>query len=40
MKHLEEKFIGTPENVINYFFLVAEEVREIMASLGIKNLTI
>ena len=30
---LRKKFIGTG-NVINYFFLVAEEVREIMASLG------
>ena len=34
---LRKKFIGTPENVINYFFLVAEEVREIMASLGVKK---
>ena len=34
---LREKFTGVPENVINYFFLVAEEVREIMASLGIKK---
>ncbi len=40
-KVLRKKFKGTPENVINYFFLVAEEVREIMAELGIakfKNL--
>ena len=34
---LREKFTGVPENVINYFFLVAEEVREIMASIGIKK---
>ena len=34
---LRKKFIGTPENVINYFFLVAEEVREIMATLGVKK---
>ena len=34
---LRKKFKGTPENVINYFFMVAEEVREIMAKLGIKN---
>ena len=34
---LRKKFLGTPENVINYFFLIAEEVREIMASLGIKK---
>ena len=34
---LRKKFIGTPENVINFFFLVAEDVREIMASLGIRK---
>ena len=34
---LRKKFRGTPENVINYFFLVAEEVREIMASIGIEK---
>ena len=32
---LRARFTGTPENVINYFFFVAEEVREIMASMGI-----
>jgi len=37
-KELRKKFKGTPENVINYFFLVAEEVREIMAKLGYSNL--
>ena len=37
-KELRKKFKGTPENVINYFFLVAEEVREIMAKLGFSNL--
>ena len=36
-KELRKKFKGTPENVINYFFLVAEEVREIMAKLGVLN---
>ncbi|NVK34649.1 MAG: glutamate synthase large subunit, partial [Rhodobacteraceae bacterium] len=35
---LRKRFKGTPEHVINYFFFVAEEVREIMASLGIANL--
>ncbi len=34
---LRKKFKGTPENVINYFFMVAEEVREIMAKLGIRK---
>ncbi|HDR9099721.1 TPA: glutamate synthase subunit alpha [Burkholderia vietnamiensis] len=32
---LRAKFKGQPEHVVNYFFFVAEEVREIMAQLGI-----
>ena len=31
---LRKRFSGQPEHVINYFFFVAEEVREIMAGLG------
>nr|QQZ51693.1 hypothetical protein JKL49_12495 [Phenylobacterium glaciei] len=31
---LRARFTGQPEHVINYFFFVAEELREIMASLG------
>jgi glutamate synthase (NADPH/NADH) large chain len=31
---LRKRFVGQPEHVINYFFFVAEEVRELMASLG------
>ncbi len=34
-KALRKKFNGQPEHVVNFFFFVAEEVREIMASLGI-----
>lgn len=34
---LRQKFAGKPEHVINYFFFVAEEVRELMASLGIRR---
>jgi glutamate synthase (NADPH/NADH) large chain len=34
---LRQKFQGKPENVVNYFFFVAEEVREIMAQLGIRT---
>ncbi|MDP9423111.1 MAG: glutamate synthase large subunit [Pseudomonadota bacterium] len=34
---LRARFTGTPEHVINYFFFVAEELREIMASLGIRR---
>ena len=32
---LRRKFAGKPEQVVNYFFFVAEEVRLIMAQLGI-----
>ena len=31
---LRAKFTGTPEHVVNYFFYVAEEVRELMAETG------
>lgn len=34
---LRKKFQGKPEHVVNYFFFVAEEVREIMAQLGIRR---
>jgi glutamate synthase (NADPH/NADH) large chain len=34
---LRRKFTGRPEHVINYFFYVAEEVRELMAQLGIRR---
>jgi glutamate synthase (NADPH/NADH) large chain len=34
---LRKRFTGTPEHVINYFFFVAEEVREIMAELGYRT---
>ncbi len=34
---LRQKFQGKPEHVVNYFFFVAEEVREIMAQLGIRT---
>jgi glutamate synthase (NADPH/NADH) large chain len=34
---LRKKFNGKPEYVVNYFFFVAEEVREIMAQLGIRR---
>jgi glutamate synthase (NADPH/NADH) large chain len=35
---LRRKFEGKPEHVVNYFFFVAEEVRELMAQLGIRSL--
>jgi glutamate synthase (NADPH) large chain len=34
---LRQKFQGKPEHVVNYFFFVAEEVREVMAKLGIRK---
>ncbi|PPE70271.1 glutamate synthase subunit alpha [Caldimonas thermodepolymerans] len=34
---LRRKFQGKPEHVVNYFFFVAEEVRQIMAQLGIRK---
>jgi glutamate synthase (NADPH/NADH) large chain len=34
---LRKRFTGQPEHVINYFFFVAEELREIMAVLGFKT---
>ena len=34
---LRKRFTGQPEHVINYFFFVAEEVREIMAQLGYRT---
>ncbi|MEO0499737.1 MAG: glutamate synthase large subunit [Pseudomonadota bacterium] len=35
---LRDKFIGTPEKVINLISFMAEEVREILASLGVRSL--
>ena len=36
---LRKKFEGKPESVVNYFFMLAEEVREIMAELGFRTFT-
>src|SRR3712207_5985130 len=35
---LRERFQGQPEHVVNFFFFVAEELRGIMASLGVRTL--
>ena len=35
---LRKKFKGQPEHVVNFFFFIAEELREIMASLGVRTL--
>ena len=37
-EELRKKFAGQPEHVMNYFFLMAEEIREIMAKLGYKTM--
>ncbi len=34
---LRQKFAGKPEHVVNYFFFVAEEARQLMAQLGIRK---
>ncbi len=34
---LRRKFLGQPEHAINYFFMVAKEMRQIMASLGFRT---
>ncbi len=35
---LRRKFEGKPEHVVNYFFFVAEEARELMAQLGVRTM--
>ena len=35
---LRKQFAGKPEHVINYFFAVAEQLREIMARLGFRTI--
>ncbi len=34
---LRRKFSGQPEHVVNYFFFVAEELRELMAQMGVRK---
>ncbi|MDH3831932.1 MAG: glutamate synthase large subunit, partial [Gammaproteobacteria bacterium] len=34
---LRKRFTGKPEHVVNYFFFVAEEIRELMAELGFRS---
>ena len=35
---LRRKFTGQPEHVVNFFFFVAEELRELMAQLGVRRI--
>jgi glutamate synthase (NADPH/NADH) large chain len=37
-KELRKKFNGSPEYVVNYLFMVAEETRQIMADLGFRTI--
>ncbi|MFN6961397.1 MAG: glutamate synthase large subunit, partial [Rhodocyclaceae bacterium] len=34
---LRKRFTGQPEHVVNYFFFVAEEVRQLMAEMGVRK---
>lgn len=36
--HLRAKFAGKPEHVVNYFFFVAEEARQLLARMGFRSL--
>ena len=36
-KQLRKKFEGTPEHVVNFFFFIADEVRQYMARLGFRT---
>lgn len=35
---LRQRFTGTPENVVNFFYFVAEEVRSLLSRLGYRSL--
>ncbi len=35
---LRKRFTGAPEHVVNFFFFVAEEVRELMATMGFRTI--
>ena len=36
---LRERFAGQPEHVVNFFFFIAEELRQIMAELGFRTIS-
>jgi len=36
---LRARFKGAPEHVINFFFFIAEEVRELMAEMGVRSVS-
>src|SRR5690606_19827599 len=35
---LRKRFQGQPEHVVNFFFFVAEEARELMADMGVRTM--
>ena len=37
--HSQKKIYWATEHVVNYFYFVAQEIREILASLGVKKLS-
>jgi len=37
-KELRKKFKGKPEHIVNYLFMVAEDMRQIMAKLGFRTI--
>ncbi|MEA5508257.1 glutamate synthase large subunit [Crocosphaera sp. UHCC 0190] len=37
-ERLRQRFTGVPENVVNFFYFIAEEVRSILAKLGYRSL--
>jgi glutamate synthase (NADPH/NADH) large chain len=37
-EELRKRFTGKPEHVVNYFFFVAEEMRQLMAKLGFRTI--
>ena len=36
-ERLRKRFAGDPDHVVNFFMMLAEELREIMASLGFRT---
>lgn len=36
---LRKRFPGTPDHVVNFFYMIAEEVRQLLARLGYRSLT-
>ncbi len=37
-ENLRKRFPGLPEHVVNFFLFIAEEVRQLMSKLGIRNM--